>query len=445
MISKEYLSSIPALVSQVAQQEKQAAPAGLPIGVRAMNKIKGLLPGIFAEAKPVFGQGVADEAAEHGLHLLGDIDNVAATALNRANRQAGKKVYYGGQTTRNSYRLPGELTRKSVPKGKGARGVAVNFSSMSSPTAAKVRKATKKNVGLPTKATSNFEDKYYEAQQLKDVMAPTVRVGDLMKRYGIKSTQRDAGAKLQEAIRKELGDKFIVKPTRGYATAGSSLPTEKMDPVDFMNTLRGREGLGVGNYQETFTGPANFIAQKRYELQKNNRVLTAIDNLISKLTKREWSTGGGGVKEWRVHTSGGKVIPYATTGRGSMLSQGIPYYSPNARKAEAAAQKILDKMPDKFKNSSFGFDVAKTKDGKFVLIESNPSSFGGSSGYMQPGAPSMFSAAPYRQDALEAAVMGRLPAYIKAQRALEAAGLIGGAGTAGGGALMLNNRLRGQG
>jgi len=419
-------------------------------GMRAINKVKSYLPGLFADAKPMFGQGVADEAAEHGLHIMADIENATAQAFSQANREAGKNVTYGGLTTRNHVRLPDELRGKGAYKGRPvnnkARGVAVNFSSMGRPQAQQTRRTTKNQFGLTSKATSNFEDKHIEAQELgENLMNRTVRIGDIMKRNGIRQGQADAGARLQEALRKELGSKFIVKPTKGYATAGSSLPTEKMDPVDFMDTLRARNGLAVQNYDKTFKGPVNFIAQKRHELQKNNRLYTAIDNLVSKMTKSEYSTGGGGAKEWRVHTSGGKVVPYASSGRGSMLSQALPYYSPNMRKAEAAAQKMLDKMPAKFRNSSFGFDIAKTKDGKFVLIETNPSSFGGSSSYMQPGPVSGATEVPWRQDALESAIMGRLPAYIKAQRALEAAGLLGGTGAVAGGGMMLNNRLRGQG
>ncbi len=422
MISKEYLQNISGnvkLALENQEQEKQAIASGVVApGTRFLNKAKGYLPGLFADAKPMFGQGVADEAAEHGLHLLGDIENTAAQSFSKANRAAGKNVTYGGMTQANNYRLPDELRGKGAYKGRPtnskARGVAVNFSSMGAPQARQTRRTTRNQFGLPNKNTTNFEDKHIEAQALSNIMARTVRIGDLMKRHGIKASQQDAGARLQAAIQKELGSKFIVKPTRGYATAGSSLPTEKMDPVEFMDTLRARNGLGVQNYDQVFKGPTNFIAQKRHDLQKNNRVLTAIDDLVSKITNHEYSTGGGGVKEWRVHTSGGKVVPYASTGRGSMLSQAVPYYTPNMRKAEQAAQKMLDQMPEKFRNSSFGFDIAKTKDGKFVLIESNPSSFGGSSGYMQPGRVSGESAAPWRQDALEAAVMGRLPAYIEA-------------------------------
>tara|TARA_B100000745_G_scaffold300554_1_gene255230 strand:+ start:17096 stop:20380 length:3285 start_codon:yes stop_codon:yes gene_type:complete len=420
------------------QQKSASAAQGIRrLGKKLLEKFPGLLG---KNVKPLFGKDIAERARKHGLSILAghedDFNRPIIEGLNRANREAGRKVYYGNQVT-----MPKEMT-----KGP-SEGVLVNFAGLGADEAKQLASTGSKAYGLPTRHLTALDDKLEEANILKKVIAKTVGVGDIMKKYNITTKTPDAGKRLQDAFRKELGDKFILKPRDGYATPGGSLPTHKTEPNLLMKMLQGKAGdKNVANYEKTWNKPDQFVAQVRHDLAKNSPIERFVDNFMNQYEGAErplgrslynavtgkspvhhFSVGSGGHKrEWRVHTTGGKVVPYATSGRGSMLGM-LPWWTKNKSLAEQAAQKMLDKFPANIRKSSFGLDVAKTKDGRFVLIESNPSNFEGASGLMSPGPASITS----RGDAIESAVMGRLPAHIKAQRQLKATGAAGGAAGAG--------------
>ena len=141
-------------------------------------------------------------------------------------------------------------------------------------------------------------------------------------------------------------------------------------------------------------------------------------DLVGKVeAPKGFSVATKGTKEYRVHALDGKVIPYATVGRGSVLSMLNPLYTPTHRAAEAEVQRALRRLPLKYRKGSYGFDVAKLRDGSMRIIESNPAGSSGASGFLTDGRVI---------DATLAAAKGRLPALEWARR-----GTLAGVGTVG--------------
>ncbi len=130
-----------------------------------------------------------------------------------------------------------------------------------------------------------------------------------------------------------------------------------------------------------------------------------------------------GTHEYRVHVINGKVVPYGTMHRGSALNAVAgwlnPFGSPQIRQVEKFVQDSMGRAAPKVRNGSYGMDVAINKNtGKPILIETNPTEVGASSGFLQT---------PIVNDAVQASIRGKLPVHVLARR-----GLAGGAlGTAG--------------
>ena len=416
----------------VAPTDWHKQAAGVPTGIltRFYSMLRHVPQWLGGSQTPLFGRAIAQRAAKHGLTTLVNTERTITDPWNVINRARGHIERYA-----TSNWLPREA-------GKHSKGVLLNLAGYE-PGSLVAKRMGKGVKVIGTNVKNVFKDKMDEALRLRGIIPDSVDIGRIMREERIRAGSADAGTRLYAALRRRLGSRFILKPKGGYATPGGSLPTEKMDPQQAMRILRGRAGdANVINYATTFKGPHTYMAQKRLDLQKNSLLERMIDAYYGHrvggdtrlgaawnalrtggATVPNMSVGGSGVREWRVHTLNGKVIPYATTGRGSTLGM-LPFWNRNRAQAEAAVNRALRKMPKSLSRHGYGFDVAKTRDGRFVILESNPAEITGASGLLD---------APHLADAVSSAVLGKMPAYIRLQRQLQAGGAVLGTGGAAAG------------
>jgi hypothetical protein len=130
-------------------------------------------------------------------------------------------------------------------------------------------------------------------------------------------------------------------------------------------------------------------------------------------------------QEMRVHAVGGRVLPASTARYGfvapAMDALGIPHSQRSG--AEEFAQNVINKLPKRYRDVNYNFDVAPVGN-SYKIIESNPASL---SGFLFPGE----SFAPGK-----ALMMNRYVSALQGQATRPLAALhAGGAGLAGMGAL----------
>lgn len=269
------------------------------------------------------------------------------------------------------------------------------------------------------------KDKAHEAQFFSGLLPETISLDKVLEKHRVQPGDSRGSF---DALRREFGGEFVAKPKGGYATAASALATDQHGPERLQDMLTN----GIANNQgKIFKGaPSKFVAQPRLDLQPLSQSDKALNNLTEMAQQRRWggidaalgksdlpfqakgSLSGGKSNEFRVHVIDGKVIPYATSARGSVTGV-LPWYTRQAKAAEnALAQKLQGVDPAKLKGT-FAFDVAPGQKGNWHVIESNPTD-GGGSGLM---------GLPHMQDAVAAALQGRLPNYVKTQRGIQGAGL----------------------
>lgn len=277
------------------------------------------------------------------------------------------------------------------------------------------------------------DSKLREAKEFPELIGRTEPLEAIAAKHGLKP---DDHAGLFAALGREFDGKFIVKPDGGYATAASSLVHDKKSPEALRKLMQG----GLANNQgENFT---KMVAQRRIDLQPINRLERAannigeigmqrkfgqLKNLFSKdqdarthsrkllgsmfggesPLKATRSTTGGTSKEFRVHVVDGKVVPYSTVSRGTVLGM-LPLRTPNMGAAERALQEKLNGVDPAKLKGTWGFDVAKGRgaDKGFHVIETNPTTIGGS-GYLN---------LPHIRDSIAGALQGRVPRYVLAQK-----------------------------
>lgn len=393
-----------------------------------LPKLKQLLTQVGATQNPLFGEGVAQKARE--------ATNIVHVDL----PFAGKTM----DLLRKIFRDKSVNAMMYDAKQQPTKGVMVDFAGALSPEVGNMLNKVK--VPIVGKQLDTFahldaigNSKKYEAAAFPELIGKTVSLADLAKSRKFKSSDH---SKLWEALHKEFDGKFVVKPDSGVATAGSALVTDKKTQQHLTDLMR----KGLRNaHGAKFSGAAkNLVAQRRFEIAANNRLERAANNITELLTQRgevnkmrvadtlkaalggelpfkaKGSMSGGTGKEFRVHVIDGKVVPYATTGRGSVLGN-LPIRTPNMRRAEKALQEKLVGIDPSRLSGTWAFDVAKSKGGDFNVIETNPSIHGGSG---------MVSNLPHIQDALAAALQGRIPRYMRIQQ-----GALAGSGIAGASAL----------
>jgi len=216
--------------------------------------------------------------------------------------------------------------------------------------------------------------------------------------------------KAREIMERHFGPSWIVKAREGLASADTNL-TDKATGRKLLEGLR--EAIAYEG------GASKVIAQRRAHAKEVGPIRKWIDRLFPEdmgINMRK--------KEYRVHAVNGKVVPYATYGRGNTTDYARtllnPFRSREVRRAEAEVQKALNKVKgtNDRRNASYGFDVGIDKNGKPFIVETNPS---------EGGIASSWFSSPFVADATVAATRGRLPGWVKARNSVYGAGL----GTAG--------------
>ena len=169
-------------------------------------------------------------------------------------------------------------------------------------------------------------------------------------------------------------------------------------------------------------GAAGMIAQRRSEAQEVGPFSRWLDGMF----------GDAGIgmkkKEYRLHVVNGKVVPFATYGRGNVLDYAKtllnPFRTKEVRSVEEFAQRAIDKVKNKNDRlkASYGFDVGVDTKGKPFLVETNPSEGGISSSWLD---------APFVADSVSAAAKGELPKWVKLRNSIYGGGLAAGLGGVG--------------
>jgi len=244
-----------------------------------------------------------------------------------------------------------------------------------------------------------WENKLIEANFLKGILPETYGVSQLAKEFGINMRTADAGSLLQQAARKKFGNKFLFKPITSHQTNPTSFPTHQSSPEELISTLR--SGI-TGNSGDIFgKGYKNWVVQRRLDIKPPSLLDRAIKFI---------NPAGTGAREYRVHTVGNKVIPYASTYRGNARMV-VPWATKEQLKVEQELQKLLSKRLDKrFSNTPFAFDVVIGKNGRPIPIEANPATLRGASGLVST---------PHVTDAILSHLGNKTPLYVLRQRALE--------------------------
>lgn len=317
-------------------------------------------------------------------------------------------------TKRNVHKVLGDaaarlgISPKFVFKGQTPRaGVLL------SPTGAKIPAAMRKGVehaedvrAFPHMMAGDV-DKLREAQMLTGFIPPTESLGKFLR-----GQKRWSGSRIEDFRRRvseSVGPQWILKPRGGAASLPGSMVTEEtaLTP-EIMRRLAAEPHL----------------AQQRHVLEQVGPIQGLIDAGLGKVHKGFLGNLNRGSREYRVHTMGGRVVPYATSPRGS-ASEYLGYYlnpmrSKRTRQIEEYVQEALNRMPENVRRMGYGFDVGLDRFGRPFLIEANPAASGAASGFVS---------LPWVSDAYSAAVKGQLPNYVKLRNAAYAAGL-GGAGYA---------------
>lgn len=254
------------------------------------------------------------------------------------------------------------------------------------------------------KASFPVYDKLVEAQKVfPGFIADTKSLSELTKGVNL-SDPKALRAALDSAYGK---DKWVLKHVGAYNSLGHR---GTIKPFIFMP--------GNGDKLNQFHGKAkDWMVQQKKDLQGLN--------WFEKLFHNPGNRTASGLREYRIHAVNGKVIPYSHAGgRGSealdIVDRMLPWQRKSLRDAYSTVQQALDKAPKKYRNSSFGFDVAFDKTtGKPIIIEANPSNATGMSAW---------HATPIGLAAENAAIRGELPLH-EIERRLRLGAV--GAGTAG--------------
>lgn len=176
----------------------------------------------------------------------------------------------------------------------------------------------------------------------------------------------------------------------GWVLKGAwDLSSEKIivtDKIDFKKALDAYRG-GFKEYREQVTARLQGADPEAviYELKKHPgymgyKIMSLLEdrNLLLVQQRRQL------VEEFRVEVQGGKVLSRGSTvARYAYLKKNKkanPWEPVLINQAEAFAQKVIDRLPPELRAMPYGFDVALTKQGDWVLIETNP---GGNSSFLE--------------------------------------------------------------
>ena len=325
-------------------------------------------------ARPVFGETVANKARD-GVSVVGpafETPSLLDHLGDHIPKVKGVARSYGNKMDQSAV---GEI--KKTP-------VLVNLSGETKKDLAS-EIGVKRNTQVLGEGNVGAWDKLEEAQNSPGFIPKAQALANL-----IKYKRQLRGGKAEEILNKAYPSGWVVKKR----DAGSTLQTiGKKHPELFFSD--GKDSLRKISPK---TRLGDWMVQEKKQI-----AAPAFNQVTNNLAKKLFNYhGGSGNAEYRVHSIDGKVIPGATIDRGSPLGfvkNFVPSWETSRRKMlEKYMQQALNKLPANKRKLNYGADIAMTPEGKPFIVELNPISAEGSSGYY---------ANPMVVDAIRAAVKGR--------------------------------------
>lgn len=252
---------------------------------------------------------------------------------------------------------------------------------------------------------------------LGSLFSPGQALSDVVQKYKLGRPAGQMGSPersqylntLQEALRKEFGQGFVLKP-HGLTASSGAFPTESGKWGDLyqdyykrlrpeMDRVRREAGQGLhGDRNPDFIVASKFRKDPAFPGMQLDAVLRDPRRALAQQKLDLVKARGGKPYEYRVHALGGEVPPELSYNRympkrealrrlplGGLLPSKRTGTSQEA--AEWVQQNVMPKLPEKYRKGTFGFDVARVRnpDGSYgyKLVELNPTA-GGSSGFLDP-------------------------------------------------------------
>lgn len=378
--------------------------------VKQANTLKNIFSGLARQfrspvAGGILGPEIAGAARQKGVQMFMPKEWFTSNP-NEMIRMFGKK--------RNTHKLMNTVASRLglapefvLPGGKPSAGVLLSPTGLKIPAAMRKGVEHAEDVRQFPHMLGGEADKLREAQMLTGYVPHTESLQQFMR--GNKRWSNPRIQQFRQRLTEAMGPNWILKPRGGAASLPGSLVTDETTLTpEIMRRLSADPHL----------------AQQRHALEAVGPIQSTLDAGLRKLSPGFFGNLSRGSREYRVHTMGGKVVPFATSPRGS-ASEYLGYYlnpfrSKRTRQIEEYVQEALNRMPENARKLGYGFDVGLDRFGRPFVIEANPAAAGAASGFVS---------LPWVSDAYSAAVKGQLPNYVKLRNAAYAAGL-GGAGYA---------------
>jgi len=326
------------------------------------------------KARPVFGKAIAEQAKD-GVSVISPAFETPAVLdylgdyipqLKGMARSYGKRLDRGAKA---------EIKKNPV---------LINLSGESKKDISK-EVGLKRNSKILGEGSSGAWDKLEEANSSPGFIPKAQELSKLIKR---KAQLQGRGA--ERLLDKHYPDGWVLKKR----FAGNSQATTQTKHPELY--------LSGGPDKLKQIDPRS--ALKDWMVQEKKQIAEPLMNRVTAdLGKKLFNYGNmTGKSEYRVHSIDGKVIPGATIDRGSpigFIKNFVPGWETSRRKMlEKYMQQALNKLPAGKKKLNYGADIAITPEGKPFLVEMNPISDEGSSGYYTH---------PVVIDAMRAAVKGK--------------------------------------
>lgn len=263
--------------------------------------------------------------------------------------------------------------------------------------------------GNITETLRTQNDKLLEAQLLHQHM-PGVGPKPLGTIRDYTPSGKGSLADIQQNLRAQHPEGYIIKPRSGPSTGGDIIMHS-----DDLTQLTGKRKTWA---ERMLQKPEEFIVQEKMPLATEKRI---------PIFGRKYHPGREELPaEWRIHTVGGRIVPKAMSRRYPTMSALNPFKTwKEKREIIRQIQPQLEKLPEAYrKEMMMAMDVARTPQGTYRIIETNP---GGQSGFLAPDVMKIPTTAPHQ---VYKAVTGRESKPLAAAKAILGGGALA-AGAAG--------------